>query len=471
MGIDTSFLGSEGGAPSAEPTAQPSVTDSAPTTIEPTPAPELEPATPPVGGEPAATPIVEPVIDTPPVETPVVEEELDEAALNKLLEDNPNSPKWFRDQLKKVAGYSGKLKAEKLEYQQQLENLRSQYEGKESLAPTDFERMRAAEERLYKLSSYTADPQEVLTAFKEAVNPNKFVEIKNQLAWEFLETPQGEPDLENLQVIIDRFSGYKDGDPRVAAKDVLNAIQAIKRGTVKPEEFHEFASDAEYEAYQRARGMEAEAEAQRELIRANAEYQETQTRTAILQNVWGSIQSQFQPKVEELINKFQLAPVPNEPKVAAEFKQAVRERITQEVNAASSNNSSLSDVFKAIELLSKPTGQKADAIQSEINSYVSSFPYQTALSRGMSELMQVVEKTVTAEAYRYKLLMMGYEQEVAKGQNAREVINSPRQTEVLTDYTPEQLAAMNANERRHARLQQISNELRAKTDKSVPRLG
>jgi hypothetical protein len=463
MELDVSFLGSEGGAPSETPTDQPVVNESAETT-SPTPSLEAPPEAVPAPAEDPA-----PAPESQPGDAPVLEEEpLDEEAIQKLLAENPNSPKWFREKLKQVAAYSGKLKTEKSELQSQFENLKTQYEGKESLSPADLERLRIAEETQYKLSSYTAPPEEVLASLKEVINPNKFAEIKNQLAWEFLETAQGEPDVENLQVIIDRFSGYKEGDTRVAAKDVLNAIQAIKRGTVKPEEFHEFASDAEYEAYQKARTVEQEIEMQRELARENAQFQETQTRMSILQNVYGSIQNQFQPQVEALLDKFQLNPAPNEPKIAAEFKQAVRAKIAAEVNAESTKNPSLSDVFKAIELLSKPTGQKAEAIQQEINSYTNSFPYQTALSRGMSELMQTVEKTVAAEAYRYKLMMMGYEQEVSKGQHAREVINQPRQTEIVGNYTPEQLAAMSASERRKAVLMQISNELR---DGKTPRYG
>ncbi len=459
MSLDTSFLGSEVSATSTEPAAQPSEISSAPTTIE-APAEVIEPVQPPVEG--ALAPPAE-GIPTPDegILPPAVEEELDAEAIEKLLADNPNSPKWFRDQLKKVAGYSGKLKVEKTELQTQIENLRSEYEGKATLGNDDLERMRAAEERLYKLSSFTAPPEDVLASIKEAVNPNKFAEIKNQLAWEFLETPTGEPDVENLQVIIDRFSGFKEGDTRVEAKDVLNAIQAIKRGTIKPDEFHEFGSDAEYEAFQRASAIERDSESQRSLLKANAEFQESQARTAVLQNVWGSIQGQFQPQVESLISKFQLAPVEGEPKVAADFKKVVRDRISQEINAASGTNASLSDVFKALELLNKPSGLKPDAIQNEINSYVKSFPYQTALSRGMSELMTVVERTVTEEAYRYKLMMMGYEQEVSKGQNARAVIGQPKQTEVQTKYTAEQLAAMSASERRHATLMEISNTLRS----------
>lgn len=472
-GLDTSFLGSEGGAPSDTPTAQPGANDSAVFTDQTTEAaPVLEPATPVVDGmsAAAAAPALDPEVVPDSADPSLPEEEpLDEEALNKLLADNPNSPKWFRDQLKKIAGYSGKLKAEKTELQTQIESLRTQYDGKEPLAASDLERMRQAEERLYKLASYTAEPVEVLATLKEAVNPAKFAEIKNHLAWEFLETPAGEPDLENLQVIIDRFSGYKDGETRVGAKDVLNAIQALKRGTVKADELHEFSSDAEYEAFQRSRTVEQEIDVQRQLARENAQFQETQTRVSILQNVYGAIQNQFQPQVESLLSKFQLTPVENEPKVATEFKQALREKIAAEVNAASMNNPSLSDVFKAIDLLSKPTGLTADKIQQEIQAYTSSYPYQTAVSRGMSELMQVVEKAVTAEAYRYKLMMMGYEQEVSKGLNAREVINTPRQAEVVTNYTPEQLAAMSANERRHVTLTQISNQLRDGT--SVPRLG
>jgi hypothetical protein len=463
MNLDTTFLSTdEGTAPSGEPTAS----------IDSTPAPEVVTPAPAVEATPAvADPAVVPDPAVEAVADPQVPDEgLNDEEIEKLLADQ-NSPRWFREQLKKVANYSGKLKAEREGLQSQLTDFQtkfSEYEGKAPLAQTDLERLRAAEERQYKLSSFTSTPDEVLGSLKEVITPAKMAEIKNQLAWEFLEAADGTPDMENLQVIVDRFAGNKEGEPRVNAKDVLNAIQAIKRGTVKPEEFHEFTSDVEYDAYQRARKVESEIESQRQLAADNAKFQESQTRVSVLQNVLGDIQGQFRPQVESMLDKFQLSPAQDEPKVAAEYKQRIRERIAAEVNRVSAENPNLSDVFKAIDLLSKPSGRTADQVRQEIQGYVTSFPYQTAVSRGLSELMSAVEKTVAQEAYHYKLLMKGYEAEVTKGQHAREVIGQPKQTDVLTEYTPEQLAAMSSRERRHTVLQQVSNQLR---NGKTPRYG
>lgn len=457
MDLDTSFLGGSSDVVVEAPAADTGVIDSVQTE-------DTTPVTDPVA--PVEAVPADQVAEEQAKLDLVESDELSEEELQKLA-DNPNAPKWFRDKLKQVSGYSGKLKAEKTALQEQLETYKSQYEGKEALPQTDLERLRVAEEKFYKLSSYTAPVEEVLSSIQEVVSPNKLAELKSHLTWDFLEKADGQPDLENLQVIIDRFSGYKEGDTRVAAKDVLNAIQAIKRGTVTPENFHEFASDEEYQAYQRAREVDSEVELQRQLAKDNAEYQERATRQAMLQNVLTGIQSQFQPQVEALFNKFQLNFTDNDPKVAKEFKQEVRNKLAAEINAASSQNPSLVDVFKALDLLGKPSGQRADSIQAEINNYVNSFPYQTAVSRGLSELMQTVEKTIAAEAYRYKLLMAGWSLENTKGQNAREVVGAPKQTEVLTEYSEEELAGMSAAERRHARLTQLSNQLRQKT----PRFG
>lgn len=452
--LNTDFLGTTGDA-AVEPTAPvESVPDSA---VVADPAPDAGSA------EPA--PVLEtPSPETPPQEItgepPVAEEQpLDEEAELKRLAEDPSTPAFARKKIQEAMGYAGRLKAEREQLQSEFENFRSQFEGKETLGPEDLERLRQAEERVYKLTSFTSAPEEILGSLKEVVQPQKLQAIKNQLTWEFLERPDGTPDLENLQVIVDRFAG--EGTEAVNAKDVLNAIHALKKGTIKPYELHEFTTDAEYEVYQRTRTIEQEAEQQRNLAKQNAEFQERQTRQVLLQGVVAGVQSQFQPQVQSLFEKFHLNPVEGEPKVAAEFKQAVRQKVADVVTQATANSQSLADLSKALNLLGEPTGTPVDSIQKEIQEYVNSFPYQTALSRGISEMMQAVEKTVTAEAYRYKLLMMGYEQEISKGQNAREVIGAPAQTDGMKEYTPEQLSKMSAGERRHHLYTQVSEQLRA----------
>jgi hypothetical protein len=467
--FDTEFLG-QGDAAAApapdssvsasEPTVDPQVIPTEPVApVEPVPA---EPTVPLEGSQPS---------DTPPTgeEPPLTEDE--EAEFKKILDD-PSTPKFARAKIEQAMAYAGKLKTERNSLQTEFETFRSQYEGKESLSPTDLERLRSAEQRQYALSSYTASPEDVLQSLNEIVAPQKLQEVKNHLAWDFLVNEKGEPDVNNLQVVIDAFSGSKEGDPgRVQAKDVLSAIGAMKRGSLQPDAFQEFSSDAEYQAYLKATEREKLADERDRTAKANAEFQERSARQTVISGVASSVQAEFQPKVERLLEKFQLQSVPNEPKVATEFKQYVKDRISAVITDATNKNKSLNDVFTTLKLLSEPTGSAPDRIQSEIHAYISSFPYQTALSRGTSELLDQLEKTVTAEAYRYSLMMEGYAARAAKGQTAREVINSPNQTAVLSEYTPDQLAKMSANERRHHTLMNVSNSIRESLKKDTPRFG
>jgi hypothetical protein len=67
--------------------------------------------------------------------------------------------------------------------------------------------------------------------------------------------------------------------------------------------------------------------------------------------------------------------------------------------------------------------------------------------------------------------MMGYEQEISIGQNAREVIGQPNQSAALTSYTQEELAKMSVNDRANAVLTQYSNQLRQRDNGAPQRMG
>lgn len=420
--------------------------------------PSTEETIPETPEAPAEQPVVEAPAEAATEEPAAEESELTDEELQKLAADE-RAPKWYREKLKQVQGYTSKLRTERDSVQAQFEEFRTQYEANQ-LPETDLERLRLAEERQYKLSSFNTPAEEILSSLQEIVPQQKIQEVKSHLAWDFLETPDGKPDLDNLQVVIDRFTGYKEGDTKVAAKDVMSAIEALKRGTIKSEELLEFESDAEYQAYQKARALEEQATQREQMARANAEFQEKQTRASLIQNVNREIQSQFQPRVETLLNKFQLMPAEGDPKVAADMKVAIQNKIRSVVNEMSVKSPYLGDVWKGMEMLQNPTGATPDKIQAEVNNFISSFPYQTALNKGLNELMSAVEKTIAQEAHIYSLAMEGYKARVAKGQGAREIIDAPNQTEVLTQYTPEQLAAMSARERRQAQLKQVSDQIR-----------
>jgi hypothetical protein len=404
----------------------------------------------PIGTEPT----VEGITPPPGAETPD-----DEAELQAIV-DNPLTPQFAREKIKQAMGYANSLKTDKLALQTEFETFRQQYDGKEALSQPDLERLRAAEDMQFKLSSFSATPDDILTTLKDTVGEQRLKEVKNNLAWEFLETADGKPNMESLQVVIDRFVDHQEGQTRVQAKDVLAAAQALKSGSLDSFQLHPYATEEEFEAHKRAQTLEAEAEQQRTIARSNAEFQERSTRTQILTGVIQQMQGQFQPQVDSLLDKFHLRALPNEPKVATEFKQAIQEKISGIISNAPQNNRYISEAAKAIQFLGNPTGADAQAIQNEINGYVSSTPYQQNLSRGISELVEQVEKAVTREAYQYKLMMMGYELEQSKGQTAREVLGAPNQSADLGTLTPEQLAKMSVSERTHHTLMQASEQLR-----------
>lgn len=386
----------------------------------------------------------------------------EEAEFQKALDD-PSTPAFARTQIQRAMQYAGKLKAEREAARTEFDTFRSQYEGKEALSTQDIERLRQAEDTTLKLSSFSSTPEDVVGSLKELLGDQKLAAVKNTLAWEFLENTDGTPDLESLQIIVDRFSGHKDGETQVLAKDVISAITALKAGVLEPYQLHQFETDEEFEAHKRARGVNAEAEQIRAVAKANSEYQERATRTQVLQGVVGNIQSQFQPQVENLLSKFHLNSAADDPKVAVELKQGIQEKIVALTQKAISDNRYLAETFKAIQFLGNPTGVDAQAIQNEVNGYVSSHGYQTNLARGISELVTDIEKVVTQEAYRYKLAMMGYEIETSKGQNAREVLGSPAASAALPNLTPEQLSSMSSDDRRRHVLKSVSDSFRAPT--------
>ena len=79
----------------------------------------------------------------------------------KTAAEDPLAPAWYRNKLKETIGYSERLLANKVAAEEQAEQFRSQYEGKQTFDPVEIDRMRANEEQLLSLQSITATPETI----------------------------------------------------------------------------------------------------------------------------------------------------------------------------------------------------------------------------------------------------------------------------------------------------------------------
>ena len=394
-------------------------------------------------------------------ETPQTEEDALAEAL-KAAED-PLAPKWFREQLQRTNGYVEKLKSEKTA----AEQLAAQFQGKATFDPAEIERMRGAEERIFALRSISATPEQIEQTIAE-LNPRQFNAFRQQTVWNALANPDGTPNLDNLQAVVDRFSGEPG---KVGAKDVLQAIDAFKNGSLSKDDLHNFATQEEYEAYQRTQAYEQSIKARETEIAETQRYQETQVRTGEISRAAENLQSQVYGRIQPLVERFKLTPQPNEPKIATDYKNRVNERIAQIVNQSTATIPAFGEVSKAFEILGK-AGEKpidAQSAVTEIQQFLSGAGYQTTVNKGLSELTAQIEKAVAEEASIFSLLMEGYAARQAKAGNARPVVGAPNQSAGLPKLTPEQLARMSAADRNKTVTQNTSalmNELMNGTDVS-----
>lgn len=389
-------------------------------------------------------------------------EPLSEEQIDKLLSDQ-TTPKWFREQLKRFSKYTGKLKSELEELKAKSVSVTEQQVPEIQQDP-EIELLKQYGDKLMKLSSFTSSPKEIVDSLEQIIPPTRLNEIKNQIAWEFFETPDGQPDLDNLQVLVDRFSSWKEGEPRVKAKDVLDAIKAIKNGVVSPESFREFSSEAEYQAYLRMKKLEEELEAQYEAAKSNKEFQEQQTRITLLQKVVDEVKVDVDKKVTGMLSKYNLDIKPSEPEPIVKYKQMMMERIGDFVNRFAERNQYLSDVLKSIDLLSKPRGYDINRIQNEIQSFSQSFNFKTAVNKGLSDLTRELEKILADESQRFKFFVRGYETELNKGQSGAPVFSNIS-GQSNTSYTKEELDKMDSARRRAMIYESVSNQLRQQLNK------
>lgn len=392
------------------------------------------------------------------------QEQLEQAA------GDPNTPAWAREKIKQAMGYAGRLKSELETRNSELGELSrkySVYEGKDVLPQSDIERMRKAEDIVLNLQSFAARPDDIDRIIRD-LNPRIAQDYQNQLVWKALEREDGTPDYDNLQAVVDKFSG----DPgKVSAKDVLAAISALKEGLISKEDFHSFSSEEEFQSYQRAQALERQLVERESQATENARFLERQTREGELNKVRHSVQSALESRILDSLGKFKLMRVEGEPKAVSDFKEAALDRIRQLVQAAPQSIREFGELSRAMDSLAEARGVDAPSAAGEVRAFQENPAFRQYLNKGMSDLMTQIEKEITQQAYFNKLIALGLEMENSKADRARAVIGSSNQTAGNQGFTVEQLRSMNASQRNNYAAERASAELREILNPSTNRLG
>jgi hypothetical protein len=387
------------------------------------------------------------------------EEELSEEEELARYAADPSTPAFARKQIERAMQLAGRHKADLADRDLRLNELETKFQsfdGKEVLPAGDIERMKQAEEKIFALQAFSATPDDIDRVIQE-INPDLHKDYQSNLVLKALEKSDGTPDFDNIQVVIDRWMGEEGA---VDAKLVLQAAEALKAGTLKPEQLHEFASMEEYETFQKRAAAERDIAEKQKAINDNLQYQEAQVRKGELTQVVRSVQSQIEKPVMQLFDKFKMTRTENEPKVSSEFKDELNQKVSQIINSAPESVREIGAVFKAIEKLTKPTGKTAPEIAEEVRRFAESPALSQHINKGLSDLMSQIEKTVAREAYRYRLMMKGYEADNSRPDNARPVIGNPNQSANLSNLTQEQLKNMSASERNRYAMEYASRKLR-----------
>lgn len=369
--------------------------------------------------------------------------------------NDPTTPQFAREKIKQTMSYAGRLKAERVAAQEEATALKTQYEGKEILAAPDIERYKASEDRLFKLQSITATPEELIQEFK-SLNERAFPQVQSTLVWDALSMPDGTPDFENLQAVVDKFLG-----PGVKAEHILEAGKALKAGTLTPDELHQFSTVEEYEAFQRVQAREKELEAKDAASDANIRFHEEQIRTNAVDKMVSTFQAPVHSNIGTLKEKFKLNTVPGEPKASTDFKEDVDNRIRAILQGASTSIREIGEVDKVVALLKKATGVGGQKASAEIEQFMASPAFQQLSAKGVSSLNSQIEGVIAKAAYQHKLMMLGIEVENSKIKSARPIIGAANQG-TLSKLTEADIAKMSAADRQdHAALnltEQLRNE-------------
>ena len=470
-------LGESSVATSAESSSSPDDTNSTASTEQnaPAPTPAPDPFDPATGAERDANDpnpgiakpdTTEPKTEDEPStdETLTEKPELTEDEVKELSED-PMTPRAVREKLKAGLAYAEKFKAEKAEIESKYAELTekaSAFEGKEALAQPEIERLRAAEEKLFNVQSFSATPDDI-DKFIAETNPAVHKEYQSQAAWNALFSEDGSPREENFQAIIDRQMGYdpNSDQKRVDVQTLFQAAEALRDGRISKDDLHEFATDAEYNAYVRQTQFEEAARARDEQLKAQMTFQEEQIRQTEVGNLRNSIIGEVFPHVRSQLQRFKLQASDDDPKLIAEHKQEIARNIHYLFNQTEAEDRNFQELNKALENVSKARGVKAQEAQNEVKGLLEYPQYKQRLASAASNFHSAVEKLIAKEAYKLKIMALGLEVENSRPDKARAVVGNAKQTAAnLPKYSAEELARMSANDRNETVRQRFTQSIR-----------
>jgi hypothetical protein len=290
------------------------------------------------------------------------------------------------------------------------------------------------------------------------MSPENFSALQNQMVWSALAQPNGEPDLNNIQLVIDSLSGEPGA---VEAATVLEAIAALKEGRIDKDDLYQFESQEAYESFKRQQAMEKELQDRQARAEENLVFQEQQVRAQTATSYQGDIQREVETNIQGLLGKYKLEIGPNDPKEAVSFKNRTNKAIKELVETAHDRHRELGDLFKALNAIQSPRKMDAKTAATQVRTFLSSPQVAQLRNKGLSKLNSEIEKAVVEEARIYSLVMKGLAAESSKGQQARPVIGAPNQSASIPGLTQGDLAKMSARERADYNARRMTEQLRA----------
>ncbi|MBX3288366.1 MAG: hypothetical protein KF855_03380 [Acidobacteria bacterium] len=384
--------------------------------------------------------------------------ELSEEELESLSKDD-DLPANTRNQIKQAWAIVGKRKEALANLQSEFDTYKQQYEGKSYLEQAEIERLRAAEELEYKLTDYTARPDDVLDVIKEK-NPQIHEKVLQEAAWRALEDAEGKPNLTNLQAFIDRASA-QFGDNKVNVQDVLKFIEGSASGTLDPSEVYQFGTVEEYESHRRAREQESVMRQQQELAKKNLEFAEEQGRQTIVSQQVSQIRQSFTQKLDAIRNNLKLAPIEGEPTVLADFKQQINEELGVFINTRSAGNPHLQAALNTLEKLMKANGSGPEAYGREIQQVLGMPGFKNRLDKGLADIASAAEKYLAQKAAQAALMAEGYAARQSKRPKPRAVTKSPNEAVNTETLSEEELAGLSGRERVDYEARKMTEQIRA----------
>ncbi len=383
----------------------------------------------------------------------------DEEKLLKELEqdiEDEKAPAFYRNKLKASLDSFGKFKTERTEEVSRLNTELETLKTSRAYDEQDLTRYKTYEEKVNTLSSIAATPEQILETLAE-LNPRSIPQVQQKLIWSAIEKPDGTPDYDNLQAIVDKFTTQTGA---VQVKDVLNAISAIENGTVDPLDFDEFYTEEDRNRAMRIRETEQASIERQRILDEELKATETRSRQGVVGNHLNSMTGQIRSHADTLMNKFGLAPTPDDLPEVKEWKSDIMPKLASAISQAESVSPHFKEIATAVKLLTSPTKVSTVDAEREINAFFNNPIVQSKIGAGLAEINKAVEKVLLKEARQHKILQKGLEAMAKEKLNGTRPVPKTSSETVDKKLTGDDVKKMSNQQRYEAGLEAFSNQLR-----------